>query len=73
MTNRSIVRSLMAVLAAVATITAFAGIVPAVAGIPLAALGFFAAATDFGRQCPLLLSLRHLLARMRKTPRNADQ
>jgi 1,4-dihydroxy-2-naphthoate octaprenyltransferase len=34
--------------------------------LALVGVGFFLGITDFGRQCPLLLSVHHLLARMRK-------
>jgi 1,4-dihydroxy-2-naphthoate octaprenyltransferase len=34
--------------------------------LALAGVGFFLGITDFGRQCPLLLSVHHLLARLRK-------
>ena len=32
----------------------------------IAALGLFLGITDFGRQCPLVLSLQHIVARIRK-------
>jgi hypothetical protein len=36
----------------------------------LGGLAFFFGVTDFGRQCPLLLSVHHILARIRKKGKN---
>lgn len=38
--------------------------------LALAGVGFFLGVTDFGRQCPLLLSVHHILARIRKKGKN---
>ncbi len=65
MTNRSSLRIAAALAGAGLLLSSPAGWAPLPVGIILGGGGLFLAATDFGRQCPLLLSLRNLRARMR--------
>ncbi len=65
MIKRSSIRILTALIGAALLLISLTGLIPSAVGIVFGGFGLFLAATDFGRQCPLLLSFRHLLARIR--------
>jgi hypothetical protein len=58
-------RGILFLLAIVSVTLSSVGILPVSAAAVIAAGAFFLAATNFGRSCPLFLSVRSLLARKR--------
>ena len=58
-------RLALLVLAGISVLLYATGIFPSPWSLVIGILAFFLGVTDFGRQCPLILSARSLLSRMR--------
>ena len=64
--SRSIVRKSTMVFGAASLIFASSGWFLSTLFLAIGALGLFLGVTDFGRQCPLFLSARHFLNRIKR-------